>query len=109
MHGIGQSLEDWNEQHDRLSSDHTVYSLDLPGFAYSDRLPGTASLSALAALVPRFLDQLGVTQPLPVIGNSFGGAVAMTFAAAYPKRVSSLVLVDSAGFGLSSTSAAVGG
>ncbi len=99
LHGIGQSLEDWNDQHERLSIDHTVYSLDLPGFAYSDRVPGKASLARLAGVLPRFLDLVGVAGPLPVIGNSLGGAVAMTFAAAHPERVSALVLVDSAGFG----------
>ena len=99
LHGIGQSLEDWNEQHDRLSADHTVYSLDLPGFAYSDRLPGKASMARLAGVLPKFLDLVGVTEPLPVIGNSLGGAIAMTFAVAHPERVCSLVLVDSAGFG----------
>jgi cation diffusion facilitator CzcD-associated flavoprotein CzcO/pimeloyl-ACP methyl ester carboxylesterase len=99
LHGIGQSLEDWNEQHDRLSADHTVYSLDLPGFAYSDRLPGKASMARLAGVLPKFLDLVGVTEPLPVIGNSLGGAIAMTLAVAHPERVCSLVLVDSAGFG----------
>ena len=99
LHGIGQSLEDWSEQHDRLSADHTLYSLDLPGFGYSDRLPGTASMARLAGVLPKFLDLVGVTEPLPVIGNSLGGAIAMTFAVAHPGRVSSLVLVDSAGFG----------
>jgi cation diffusion facilitator CzcD-associated flavoprotein CzcO/pimeloyl-ACP methyl ester carboxylesterase len=99
LHGIGQSLEDWNDQHERLSADHTVYSLDLPGFAYSDRVPGKASLAALAGVLPGFLDLVGVTDPLPVIGNSLGGAVAMNFATAHPERVSALILVDSAGFG----------
>ncbi|WP_253259319.1 alpha/beta fold hydrolase [Subtercola boreus] len=99
LHGIGQSLEDWSEQHDRLSENHTVYSLDLPGFAYSERLTGTATLEGLASILPAFLDAVGLTEPLPVIGNSLGGAVAMTFAVAHPERVSSLVLADSAGFG----------
>ncbi|UFS59225.1 alpha/beta fold hydrolase [Subtercola endophyticus] len=99
LHGIGQSLDDFTEQHDRLSARHTVYSLDLPGFGYSARRPGTASLATLAGVLPAFLDTMGVHEPVPVVGNSLGGAVAMTFAAAHPERVSSLVLVDSAGFG----------
>ncbi len=99
LHGIGQSLEDWNEQHDRLSHTHTVLSLDLPGFGYSDRLPGAATLGKLAGILPAFLDELGVTEPVAVVGNSLGGAVAMTLAAKHPERVSSLVLANSAGFG----------
>ena len=99
LHGIGQSLEDWNEQHERLSARHTVYSVDLPGFAYSERLAGPATLAKLAAVLPAFLDAVGVHQPLPVMGNSLGGAVAMRFAADNPSRVSALVLANSAGFG----------
>jgi len=99
LHGIGQSLEDWNEQHELLSARHTVYSLDLPGFGYSERLPGPATLSSLAGVLPGFLDAVGVREPLPVMGNSLGGAVAMTLAARNPGRVSALVLANSAGFG----------
>ena len=99
LHGIGQSLDDWNDQHELLSARHTVYSLDLPGFAYSQRLLGRTTLQRLASVLPAFLDALGVTQAIPVVGNSLGGAVAMQFAADHPDRVSALVLVDSAGFG----------
>ena len=99
LHGIGQSLEDWNEQHERLSARHTVISVDLPGFAYSDRLSGPATLAKLANALPAFLDALEVHGPLPVVGNSLGGAVAMKLAADHPDRVSALVLANSAGFG----------
>ncbi|MET3945951.1 cation diffusion facilitator CzcD-associated flavoprotein CzcO/pimeloyl-ACP methyl ester carboxylesterase [Arthrobacter sp. UYCu512] len=99
LHGIGQSLEDWNEQHERLAARHTLISVDLPGFAYSDRLSGPATLAKLAGSLPAFLDAVGVHEPLPVIGNSLGGAVAMKLAADHPDRVSALVLANSAGFG----------
>jgi pimeloyl-ACP methyl ester carboxylesterase len=99
LHGIGQSLDDWTEQHDLLAVRHTVYSLDLPGFAYSERRPGVATLAKLAGILPSFLDAVGVSGPLPVLGNSLGGAVAMTLAVEHPERVSALVLADSAGFG----------
>jgi len=99
LHGIGQSLDDWNEQHERLAEHHTVYSLDLPGFGFSQRMAGTATLARLASILPLFLDAVGVTAPVTVIGNSLGGAVAMTFAAGHPQRVAALVLANSAGFG----------
>ena len=99
LHGIGQSLRDWDEQHELLARRHRVHSLDLPGFAYSDRLPGPARLDRLADVVPAFLDAVGVTTAVPVIGHSLGGAVAMSLAVRHPDRVRALVLVDSAGFG----------
>lgn len=99
LHGIGQSLDDWTEQHDLLAEGHRVISLDLPGFAFSRRRSGAATLERLASILPAFLDALDVHEPVPVVGNSLGGAVAMAFAAANPSRVRALVLVDSAGFG----------
>ena len=99
LHGIGRSLEDWTEQHDRLSDRYRVISLDLPGFGYSDRLPGSTTLTGLAAALPRFLDAVGVAGPVHVVGHSLGGAVAMRLAADRPERARSLVLANSAGFG----------
>jgi hypothetical protein len=46
-----------------------VISVDLPGFAYSDRLSGTATLAKLAIILPAFLDAVGVNGPLPVVGT----------------------------------------
>ncbi|MFC1416080.1 alpha/beta fold hydrolase [Streptacidiphilus cavernicola] len=99
LHGIGRSLEDWSEQHDRLSAEYRVISLDLPGFGHSDRLPGPSTLTGLASALPGFLDAVGASGPVHAVGNSLGGAVAMRLAADRPERVRSLLLANSAGFG----------
>lgn len=99
LHGIGRSLEDWDEQHDRLSAGHQLHSLDLPGFGWSDPVEGPTTLESLADALPGYLDAAGVVGPVTVVGNSLGGAVAMTFATRHPGRVRALVLADSAGFG----------
>ncbi|MDQ0744932.1 pimeloyl-ACP methyl ester carboxylesterase [Clavibacter sp. B3I6] len=99
LHGIGRSLEDWDEQHERLSAHHELHSLDLPGFGWSDPVDGPATLVSLADALPGYLDAAGVRGPVAVVGNSLGGAVAMTLAVRHPDRVRALVLADSAGFG----------
>ncbi|HZG88847.1 MAG TPA: alpha/beta fold hydrolase [Pseudonocardia sp.] len=99
LHGIGRSLEDWAPQHDRLADRRRVLSMDLPGFGFSDRLPGPITLPALADGVLATLDALGETGPVHVLGNSLGGAVALQVLARQPDRVRTLVLVNSAGFG----------
>ena len=99
LHGIGRSLEDWDEQHARLSAGHALHSLDLPGFGWSDPVAGPTTLEALADALPAYLDTAGVRGPVTVVGNSLGGAVAMTLAVRHPDRVRALVLADSAGFG----------
>jgi pimeloyl-ACP methyl ester carboxylesterase len=99
IHGIGRSLEDWQPTQDLLAGDHRVISLDLPGFGLTRRMKGHWGLEGFARSVVALLDALGERRPVHVMGNSLGGAVAMTLAAEHPDRVASLVLVNSAGFG----------
>jgi pimeloyl-ACP methyl ester carboxylesterase len=99
LHGIGRSLEDWLPQHERLSGEYRVISVDLPGFGLSDRLPEPITLDSLAAGVEATVAALGEDRPMHLMGNSLGGAVAMRMLARDPGRVVTLTLVNSAGFG----------
>ncbi|CEA09810.1 4,5:9,10-diseco-3-hydroxy-5,9, 17-trioxoandrosta-1(10),2-diene-4-oate hydrolase [Arthrobacter saudimassiliensis] len=99
LHGVGRSLEDWQDAHDLLAADHRVISSDHPGFGLSPKGTVRPSLAWYAAAAATVLDAVGEDRPVHVMGNSLGGAVAMQFAARYPRRVASLVLVNSAGFG----------
>jgi pimeloyl-ACP methyl ester carboxylesterase len=99
LHGIGRSLEDWAPQHERLSGEYRVISVDMPGFGLSDRLPEPVTLASLAAGVEATVAALGEHRPLHLMGNSLGGAVAMRMLTRAPDRVLTLTLVNSAGFG----------
>lgn len=98
LHGIGRSLEDWDELTPLLTGRHRVIRPDLLGFGRSDKPDLPYSLPGLARFVVAVLDALGVWQVSP-IGSSLGGAVSLQFLAMYPERVSKLVLVGSAAFG----------
>lgn len=98
IHGIGRSLSDWEEQHDRLSDFYQVWSVDLPGFGASQPPPHGMRLEHLAHLMAEFIRGMDIG-PVHLGGNSLGGAVAMQLAADHPGLVSSLLLADSAGFG----------
>jgi pimeloyl-ACP methyl ester carboxylesterase len=72
----------------------TVILYDLRGHGLSER-PRTGyrvndSVDDLAAL----LATLGVEGPVHLVGNSYGGTVALSFAVTYPERVASMVLVE---------------
>ncbi|MDQ2881367.1 MAG: alpha/beta hydrolase [Actinomycetota bacterium] len=72
----------------------TVILYDLRGHGLSDR-PSTGyrvndSVADLAAL----LETLGVDGPVHLVGNSYGGTVALGFAVAYPERVASMMLIE---------------
>ncbi len=99
LHGIGRSLEDWAEVESAFAARHTVYAVDLAGFGESAAVEGRTNLLRLAEAALAFLDAVGVTEPVAVVGNSLGGAVAMQLAVLAPQRVSALVLADPAGFG----------
>jgi pimeloyl-ACP methyl ester carboxylesterase len=99
LHGIGRSLEDWADVEADFAADHTVYLLDLAGFGESEAVADRTNLLKLAEAALAFLDVVGVTEPIAVIGNSLGGAIALQLAALAPERVSAMVLVDPAGFG----------
>jgi len=83
----------WDEHLEPLASaGHRVVAVDLPGFgeAVSKREP-----VAHWEDVVETMDGLGIAEA-SLVGNSFGGSVALRVAALHPERVSSLVLFSSA-------------
>jgi pimeloyl-ACP methyl ester carboxylesterase len=66
------------------------------GVADGARSGKTASIHAFARHVEAVLDALGVRQAV-ICGISFGGLVALRFAAEYPERTRALVLVSTPG------------
>ncbi len=105
LHGIGRSLDDWTEQHDLLDHDHRIISLDLPGFGSTPPIATGMGLQSLADAAVATLDAPGEKRPVHIVGNSLGGAIAMTVHARHPGRVRSLSLKSSAGFGAEVTPA----
>ncbi|GAB3469265.1 alpha/beta fold hydrolase [Kineococcus endophyticus] len=99
LHGIGCSLEDFDEQVELLSGKFRCWAVDLAGFGGSDPLPVPNSVPRLAAFVAAFADAVGIDVPAHVVGNSLGGAVALQFTVDHPERVRTLALADPAGFG----------
>ena len=98
LHGVGRSLEDWSAAAP-LAERFRLYAPDLIGFGYTGKPEGPYTLERLATFIKDFLDEVGETRPVVLVGNSLGGAVAQSFAVQYPERVRGLVLVASAGFG----------
>ena len=81
----------------KVAESHEVFALDYPGFGRSEgRLdPEEATAPALAGLVLRVADALGVEGPFAVAGHDIGGAVAQHVAVYGEGRVSKLALVNS--------------
>jgi pimeloyl-ACP methyl ester carboxylesterase len=97
LHGVGTSSGEWSWVLPDLARNHLVYAVDLPGYDGSYEPPDYAP-AYTASFVNSFLDAVGVERAV-VVGNSFGGLVALHLALSEPARVSALVLSDSAGLG----------
>ena len=79
----------------KLAARYRVIAFDRPGLGYTARLgSGGASIFEQADLLAAAARQLGADRPI-VLGHSYGGAVALAWAAYYPEDLSALVAVSS--------------
>ena len=93
IHGASVNLRDMKlALGDRLSADHRVILIDRPGRGYSSRPEDGWRLETQARLIKGAADALGVENPV-VVGQSFGGAVALRYALDYQEEMSGLVLL----------------
>ncbi|MEM8936987.1 MAG: alpha/beta hydrolase [Pseudomonadota bacterium] len=93
IHGASANLRDMKiALGDRLSKDRRVLMIDRPGHGYSSRPADGAQLTRQAALIKEVADSLGLQRPI-VLGQSYGGAVALSFALAFQDEMSGLVLL----------------
>jgi pimeloyl-ACP methyl ester carboxylesterase len=98
LHGIAGSSRTWRDVFPRLTDRFTVIAPDLMGHGQSEKRVGDYSLGAFASGIRDLLEALGIDRA-SVVGQSFGGGVAMQLAYQHPEQCERLVLVDSGGLG----------
>jgi pimeloyl-ACP methyl ester carboxylesterase len=98
LHGIAGSSETWVPAMRLLQKDFTVLAPDFLGHGQSAKPLGDYSLGNQASAMRDFLRLLGIERTT-VVGQSFGGGVAMQFAYQFPEFCERLVLVDAGGLG----------
>ena len=90
IHGNDESSIVWYAWLPRMGQEFRLIRPDLPGFGRSKVPAGFEwSLPSLATFVAHVLDKAGV-ESAHIIGAKTGGAIAMQFAADYPKRTRTL-------------------
>ncbi|SED48919.1 Lysophospholipase, alpha-beta hydrolase superfamily [Amycolatopsis tolypomycina] len=72
-----------------------VISYDLRGHGKTERPERGYTLGDFVADLDDLLRQLGVDRPVHLVGNSFGGTLAYSYAVACPSRVRSIVCIES--------------
>lgn len=100
IHGSGPGVSawaNWRMVMPEIARNCRVIAPDMVGFGFTDRPPGVVyDMNTWIAQAIGLLDALGLEQT-DLIGNSFGGALALALAIRHPKRVGRLVLMGSVG------------
>lgn len=100
IHGSGPGVTAWANWRlvmPELATSRRVIAPDMLGFGYSERpADGQYSRKRWVNHAIGVMDALGLEQ-VDLVGNSFGGGLALALAIAYPERVRRLVLMGSVG------------
>lgn len=100
IHGSGPGVTayaNWRLTIPELAKHHRVLAPDVLGFGYTERPQGVRyDMEAWTQHLLGFLDAVGL-EKVALVGNSFGGALALSIATRAPERVEKLVLMGSAG------------
>jgi pimeloyl-ACP methyl ester carboxylesterase len=98
LHGIAGSSRTWVPAMKLLCTEYTMIAPDFLGHGHSDKPMGDYSLGNFASSMRDLLQVLDIDR-VTVVGQSFGGGVAMQFAYQFPEHCERLVLVDAGGLG----------
>jgi len=78
-----------------LAAAHRVTLFNLPGF-HGSQPPMLPLMDAYIAAIEDGFQEWGLAKDAVLIGNGFGGTVAIAFALAHPERIAKLVASDAA-------------
>lgn len=96
IHGSPGSIEDWTPLLGPLASSLRVTAYDRPGHGYSADW-GQHSLPANAQLAQSVIERLKL-QDVLVVGQGYGGAIALALALRDPAQVRAYVTIDTAAY-----------
>lgn len=100
IHGSGPGVTAWANWRGvipELSKTFRVVAPDILGFGFTERPDGVQyGMEVWTRHLVDFLDALELDR-VSIVGNSFGGALALSIATRHPERVDKLVLMGSVG------------
>ncbi len=94
IHGFGGFAMQWEQQLIEFADRSRVVALDLRGHGLSDRPASAYTVDELLGDIERVVDALHLPPKFSLLGHSFGGALAATYAVKHPERIDRLVLVS---------------
>ncbi|MBP2478232.1 pimeloyl-ACP methyl ester carboxylesterase [Crossiella equi] len=92
--GLSAPAASWVHTQREVSAHTRTLSYDRAGYGGSDPDPHPRTLERLADDLTAVLDLVGETEPVVLVGHSWGGPILRLFADRHPDRVAGLVFVD---------------
>ena len=93
LHGWVGSWRYWISSMQVASTSFRAYALDLFGFGDTARNPARYSLDQQAALVNRFLEEMGIGK-VAIVGHGLGALVGFAFINQWPRSVDRMMAVN---------------
>jgi len=85
LHGWGQNTQMMEPIHKRFKDKFNILTLDLPGFGKSSEPPEVWGIYEYTLLIKELIDELKIRDVI-LVGHSFGGRIALMYAAEYPVK-----------------------
>jgi len=93
LHGLASHSGIWNLLGPMLNHNNRVIAIDQRGHGKSSKPDRGYDFQTVTSDVHHFISKMGLNSPV-IIGHSWGGNVALNFAATYPNNISGLIMVD---------------
>ena len=98
IHGFCESGEMWRDYSSSISSTHTCYSIDLPGFGLSPLSQKQITIEEIAIELSDWMSDQKIESPI-LIGHSLGGYVALALLEFLGSEIKGIGLFNSTSFG----------
>lgn len=102
IHGLGGCWQNWLENLPRAAQERRAIALDLPGFAFSEMPREKITISDYAHTVAELLHEIGIDEPVALVGNSMGGFISAEVCLRHPDICERIMLVSAAGISTTS-------
>ncbi len=100
IHGGRDHARNWDAVAEALAGRFAVYAVDLRGHGDSEWAQGSQySVPEFVADIAAFADHLDL-DPLPMVGHSLGGGIALQYTGVFPERVSRVCAIEGLGPGV---------
>ena len=96
VHGFPEFWYLWNNQLEDFGRDHHAAAVDLRGYNLSDKPPSVEdyAVKTLMADLKGLLHQLAGDEKAFLVAHDWGGAVAWSYAAAFPETLAGLIIIN---------------